>query len=449
MPPDRPRCASWPWLGLALLCWLVPSIRAAGLEGVQDTVLCAVAEDGAQAWISAERGLYLTGWLREDGQELELGSAGWPRFLPDGRFVYETGTDDGHQLTSLQVRVLDPGRHVPRAPRPQEPLGEWQRPPSAAVGAGVRVCVDAGHGGSDPGAVGNGLLEKDVNLDVALRLADYLFIDSADLASGGAWDVLLTRVDDSDVSLLQRVTVANAFGAESFVSIHANAFTDPAANGTETFAFSEGTTAASLRDRVHGRMLEAWGLTDRGTKTAGFYVLLNTSMPASLSEMGFVTNAGDALLLGDAKSRRLMARAHLFALQEHHGFQSYEPSLFTLGRGGTYGTTGKPALQAFGPLTPGSTLSMELVDARADAFAVLFFSIGPTSPTPFIGGTLYAFPIANQVFLLTDSAGTASGSGIWPGLPPGTEVWYQVGVVDPIVPIYGAALSDALQSVVP
>lgn len=430
---------------------LIPAPAWAATAASGSSVLCAVDATGTvEAWISAADGLVLVGWPAAPTRRLELGRAGLPRFLSDGRFVFEAGVDDGHEVSAVTVSVLDPGTVVPRPARATEDVGQWAPPPRAAsVGGAVRVVVDAGHGGSDPGALGNGLQEKNVTLDVALRLADLLETDNGDVSGGGDWEVLLTRVDDSDVTLVERVTMANAFAADSFVSIHANAFTDPAAQGTETYAWAEGTVAAQQRDRVHARMLQAWGLADRGTKTAGFYVLLNTTMPASLSEMGFITNPGDAALLGDPDAREAMARAHLFALQEHHGFTIHEPSLFTILAGGTYGTLGKPALVPKGPLTAGSTLSMKIIDAKPDAPAVLFFGF-QSLPAPFFGGQLYPFPAPRLLNLVVDASGSASGQGTWPaGVPSGTQVWYQLAVLDALVPLHGVALSDALVSVSP
>ena len=201
--------------------------------------------------------------------------------------------------------------------------GGWA---SAALGSDPRICIDPGHGGVDSGAVGvGGLLEKDVNLDVALRFADLLERDTDVATGGGAWQVLLTRDDDSTVSLQTRVDLANAWPADRFMSIHANGFTSPAANGTETFSFAEGTIGADLRDRIQDEMLAAWGLTDRGTKTAGFFVLVNTTMPATLSELGFMTSPIDIVQLADPEARYEAALAHLFALQDHYGIPPFSP----------------------------------------------------------------------------------------------------------------------------
>ena len=207
------------------------------------------------------------------------------------------------------------------------PSGAQPRAPaSSSQGTLVRVVIDPGHGGIDPGGVGNGLIEKEINLAVGLRLRELLELDTLDMAGGGEWEVLMTREDDSSVSLAARTALANSWPADRFVSIHNNAFTSSAANGTETFSFAEGTTSADLRDRIQEEMLTALGLFDRGSKTANFFVLRETNMPAALSEGGFLTNAGDAAALSSPTAVDDMARAHMYALQRHYGFVPFDPS---------------------------------------------------------------------------------------------------------------------------
>ena len=105
--------------------------------------------------------------------------------------------------------------------------------PAAAQNA--LICIDPGHGGSDPGAVGNGLEEADLNLAAGLAFRDWLDLDSADAAGGGSWDVIMTRDTNSSVSLSARCDYANAAGADYFMSIHTNA---GGGNGTETYAYA-------------------------------------------------------------------------------------------------------------------------------------------------------------------------------------------------------------------
>jgi N-acetylmuramoyl-L-alanine amidase len=197
---------------------------------------------------------------------------------------------------------------------------------AAPVAARAQIIViDPGHGGTDPGGVGTGLEEKDVVLDTSQRFKTLLEADTADGAGGGAWTVHLTRDDDTFVSLAARASYANSLGADRFMSIHSNAFGDPSANGTETFAYAEGGTGAALRNLVQEEMIAAWGLRDRGNKTADFYVLRETAMPAVLHELAFITNVTDAAFLADPAQRQRAAEAHLYAIQRHYGITPYLP----------------------------------------------------------------------------------------------------------------------------
>ncbi len=191
--------------------------------------------------------------------------------------------------------------------------------------AAQSIVIDPGHGGADPGGTGNNMLEKDLVLDTSKRFRDLLNADSADSAGGGSWTVNLTRDTDVFVSLAARSSYANSIGADRFMSIHANAFGNASANGTETFAYAEGGNGAALRNLVQEEMIAAWGLTNRGNKTANFSVLVNTAMPAELHELAFITNSTDAALLASADKRQQAAAAHLRAIQRHFGIAPYVP----------------------------------------------------------------------------------------------------------------------------
>ncbi|MCL4515043.1 MAG: N-acetylmuramoyl-L-alanine amidase [Firmicutes bacterium] len=160
---------------------------------------------------------------------------------------------------------------------------------------GVKITVDPGHGGSDPGAVGpTGLTEKAVNLRVGTVLKNCL-------VEYGYATVQMTRTTDVDVSLADRVALANNWGANRFISVHHNASTDPSVNGTETYAYYYGSSASfDLRDKVHARLLAGMGLPNRGALTAGFYVLKYTNMPAILTEASFISNPYEEARLKDA-----------------------------------------------------------------------------------------------------------------------------------------------------
>lgn len=193
--------------------------------------------------------------------------------------------------------------------------------------AQTRIVIDPGHGGTDPGGTGNGLQEKNIVLDVSSRFKSLLDADTADTRGGGRWTALRTRTSDVFVSLSARASYSNNQDADRFMSIHSNAFSSASANGTETFAYAEGGTGAALRNLVQAEMIAAWGLTNRGNKTANFAVLRDTAAPAVLHELAFITNATDAAKLGSATERQKAAVAHLRAIQRHYGISPYLPSL--------------------------------------------------------------------------------------------------------------------------
>lgn len=173
-------------------------------------------------------------------------------------------------------------------------------PAGAAVTGASRilVCLDPGHGGTDSGATGNGLLEKDLNLDIALKARP--LIESAGYA------VLMTRETDNYVSLADRCAIANRAGAAIFVSIHNNAF-ESSSQGTETYCYYESAEGGRLATCIHTEVVGRTGRKDRGVKEAGFYVLDNTVMPAALLEGAFITNEKDAKCLADPKFRGKIA----------------------------------------------------------------------------------------------------------------------------------------------
>ncbi len=181
------------------------------------------------------------------------------------------------------------------------------------------ICVDPGHGGHDSGAVGCGLKEKDVVLDVGKRLRTLL--------QNAGFRVIMTRDTDVFIPLSGRTSYANSHGADRFVSIHNNAASSSAANGTETFcARGASSKSVDLRDKIQEEMLAVWHLRNRGGKTAGYYVLRHTNMPATLSELAFITNCSkDAVFLGSSTERQRAAEAHLRAILRHFGMNTDVP----------------------------------------------------------------------------------------------------------------------------
>lgn len=190
----------------------------------------------------------------------------------------------------------------------------------------AKVCIDPGHGGTDPGAGGGGQNEKTNTLNQSLKFRDWLNADTADTGGGGSWQVLMTRSSDVTVSLPARTNYANANGVARFMSIHNNACGSCGASGTETYSYIDnGSLSNDLRNKIQARSVQAWGLNNRGNKTANFHVLRETNMPATLAELGFVDTANDRTYLGSSTHQNTMGKYHMYALQNHYGITAYTP----------------------------------------------------------------------------------------------------------------------------
>ncbi|MDQ3333653.1 MAG: N-acetylmuramoyl-L-alanine amidase [Myxococcota bacterium] len=227
--------------------------------------------------------------------------------------------------------------------------------------AQVKIVIDPGHGGADPGGVGTGMQEKIVVLDVSKRFKALLDADTADTTGGGKWTALLTRSNDVAVSLAGRSAYSNNQDADRFMSIHSNAFGDPSANGTETFSLVATGTSANLRNLVQAEMITAWGLTNRGNKTANFAVLRDTAAPAVLHELAFITNATDAAKLGSPEQRQKAAVAHLRAIQRHYNIAPYIPGTPTEPTDKEGSITAR-VVDALGPVA-GATVTLDTGEA--------------------------------------------------------------------------------------
>ena len=170
---------------------------------------------------------------------------------------------------------------------------------------GKKICLDAGHGGEDSGAVGKGgTLEKDVNLDIVL-------LTKNELEKNGA-KVLLTRGDDTYVSLADRTDYANKENCDIFVSAHENSAAKKKriAHGTETFWHTKGDADdKKLATELQKNIVAAAGLTDRGVKQANYAVLRNSDMPSALIETAFISNPDEEALLKDPAFQKKIAMA--------------------------------------------------------------------------------------------------------------------------------------------
>lgn len=170
----------------------------------------------------------------------------------------------------------------------------------------MKICIDAGHGGSDTGAVGpNYLREKDVNLNVALFLGDILKLNGIEVVYTRTTDTRLGN--NSNESLSRRVKIANESGADYFISIHCNAADNRSANGTEVYIYDEKSKAKDMAEKILNLIATTMGFRNRGVKTANFYVLKYTKMPACLVEMAFISNPNEEKILADEKNQRKIA----------------------------------------------------------------------------------------------------------------------------------------------
>jgi N-acetylmuramoyl-L-alanine amidase len=164
----------------------------------------------------------------------------------------------------------------------------------------AKVMLDPGHGGKDPGAVApTGMFEKTVNLQVAHKVA-YL------LRQWGV-TVAMTRTNDVFVELDERVSMANRFNPDLFVSIHADACDDPAVTGYSVYV---ARVASSESKAAAGKIVSSMastGFVNRGVKQANYKVLVGTRNPAILVEMGYMSNRYQATLLSQNETQERIA----------------------------------------------------------------------------------------------------------------------------------------------
>lgn len=211
----------------------------------------------------------------------------------------------------------------------------------------MKICIDPGHGGYDPGAVGpTGLKEKDVTLPVSLLLAQKL------KAAGQA--VKLTREGDagdwdSDSDLWKRCQIANDYGADVFISIHANAAANPAGKGMEIYTTKGYTDSDPLAESIADAMIAAFpnlvfraDLSDGDKdKEANFYVLTRTAMPAVLVELAFISNPDEEYMMRTDDFLRRAAEAIAQGIGNLYGFAvagnaptTADPNAVTIACGG-------------------------------------------------------------------------------------------------------------------
>jgi len=184
-----------------------------------------------------------------------------------------------------------------RAPSP----ARRARPPTPPRPVGL-VVLDPGHGGRDPGAIAwDGRLEKDVVLAVALELRGELLRRHVRVA--------MTRRDDRFIPLEERAEVANRLGADLFVSVHADSAHNARARGHTLYVARRADARTVSAARELQRSLAGCAGASRGLRRANYRVLVRTTCPAMLVELGFLSNPQEARRLGTARYQRQLAGA--------------------------------------------------------------------------------------------------------------------------------------------
>jgi N-acetylmuramoyl-L-alanine amidase len=162
----------------------------------------------------------------------------------------------------------------------------------------ITVVIDAGHGGHDRGGIpGQRVAEKDMTLDVALRLRNIL--------SASGYKVVMTRNTDVFVPLAGRVAIANSYRNAVFVCIHFNATPRSGASGIETYFYSR--DSLPLASAIHYYVAGGAPTENRGVRRRGYYVLRKTNIPAVLVECGFLTNPTEAAYAQAGSYRQKLA----------------------------------------------------------------------------------------------------------------------------------------------
>ena len=196
----------------------------------------------------------------------------------------------------------------------------WLVPPRAEEVSGTEtkdsflIVIDPGHGGSDPGKVSDtGLLEKDINLEIALLLKEELDSD---------YRVILTRESDAGLysendtnkkasDMRERCRIIEEEKADMLISIHQNSYTDPDVKGAQVFYYTHSAEGKKLAESIQNSIKEiASPDNNRVSKSNNdYYMLLHTSCPAVIVECGFLSNPGEAELLNSKDYQKLIVSA--------------------------------------------------------------------------------------------------------------------------------------------
>jgi N-acetylmuramoyl-L-alanine amidase len=237
----------------------------------------------------------LTG-LPTPGQIMELPTAGHEMLTAVRYSQYQTNPKMARIVLDLNQKADFEISNSAATGELRIQLKKSSQPP---VKTGYTVVLDAGHGGSDPGAPSiTGKWEKDFNLTVVKKV-------QAILAKESKINLVLTRQGDTYPSLDDRINLANSLKADLFLSVHGNSY-NPGVNGTETYYTH--ATSLDFAKILHKNSVAATGFKDNGVRTANFKVIKYTTMPAVLLEVGYLSNASnEKQMFNDAFQNRVAA----------------------------------------------------------------------------------------------------------------------------------------------
>ncbi|WP_346898866.1 cell wall-binding repeat-containing protein [Clostridium sp. UBA7503] len=193
-----------------------------------------------------------------------------------------------------QVLVKEPTKQVMSARTLTATTGK-----TITTNSNYRVFIDAGHGGSEPGACANGLKEKDLTLAISEKVQRILQAQGI--------EVVMRRTTDTYLDFRKISSVANNSGADAFASIHINSATTTAAYGIETYYGTNRFDSKPLAESVQKQLIRSTGAYDRGVKINGYNVVEDTIMPSILTECGFISNKSEAIKMSTNSYQELLA----------------------------------------------------------------------------------------------------------------------------------------------
>ena len=256
--------------------------------------------------IVVEPGVYLTkgetldlsqypNWELSDNETIEINSNGIAKAVNEGTVFLSQRI--GEKVYIVEIYVPSEISKVNLESRGAKSRGYY------------KVFIDAGHGGTDPGALGYGYRESDLNLQVAKKV-------ESKLKSKGI-DVKMSRSSDIFYSLSERAEMANDYGADAFVSIHQNSAEAKSANGIETYYNRNKEEDKPLSNDIQTQVISQTGANNRGVKNAEFTVLVKSKMISALVECGFITNELEVKKLSDSSYQDKLATGIANGIEEY------------------------------------------------------------------------------------------------------------------------------------